>query len=85
MAVPPGCPHAFANTGRTPARMFFQSSPPSQHEQYFEQLLTILQTPGSVDHNAIAELRRNHDIRQLTPLTFHPDQRSHEISDDRIR
>lgn len=72
MFVPPGCPHAFANPARTPARVFFQSSPPSQHEQYFEELLTILQAPGRIDQDAVAELRHRYDIEQLTPLEFSP-------------
>ncbi|MFE6199248.1 cupin domain-containing protein [Streptomyces sp. NPDC057838] len=66
--VPPGCPHAFANPTRAPARMFFQSSPPPDHERYFEELLEILAADGPVDHDAIAALRRRYDIEQLTPL-----------------
>ena len=70
MFVPPGCPHAFTNPGSAPAKMFFQSSPPTHHERYFEELLEILDSPGEVDHAAIAELRRRNDIEQLTPLRF---------------
>ncbi|MDA3645441.1 cupin domain-containing protein [Saccharopolyspora indica] len=70
MFVPPGCPHAFANPGPEPAKMFFQSSPPSHHEQYFEDLLEILEAPGGVDHAAVADLRKRYDIDQLTPLRF---------------
>jgi oxalate decarboxylase/phosphoglucose isomerase-like protein (cupin superfamily) len=70
MFVPPGCPHAFANNGSVAARMFFQSSPPSHHERYFEELLEILDSPGGVDPGAVEELRRRHDIEQLTPLRF---------------
>ncbi|SFS42074.1 cupin domain-containing protein [Saccharopolyspora flava] len=70
MFVPPGCPHAFANPGKTDAKMFFQSSPPTHHEHYFEELLEILDAPGPVDHAAIAELRIRSDIEQLTPLQF---------------
>jgi mannose-6-phosphate isomerase-like protein (cupin superfamily) len=66
--VPPGCPHAFANPTGAPARMFFQSSPPPDHERYFEELLEILSADGPVDHDAIAALRRRYDIEQLTPL-----------------
>jgi oxalate decarboxylase/phosphoglucose isomerase-like protein (cupin superfamily) len=72
MFVPAGCPHAFANRGDRPARMFFQSSPPSHHERYFEELLDILYAPGGVDHAAVEALRRRHDIEQLTPLRFSP-------------
>lgn len=56
--VPAGCPHAFANPTDAPARMSFQSSPPPDHERYFEELLTILSADGPVDHEAIAALRR---------------------------
>ncbi|MFC0596846.1 cupin domain-containing protein [Streptomyces palmae] len=70
MFVPPGCPHAFANHTDSPARMFFQSAPPSRHERYFEELLEILNAPGGVDSGAVAELRHRHDIEQLTPLRF---------------
>jgi oxalate decarboxylase/phosphoglucose isomerase-like protein (cupin superfamily) len=66
--VPPGCPHAFANRGDEPARMFFQASPPSDHERYFEELLDILGAQGPPDPGAIADLRVRYDIDQLTPL-----------------
>lgn len=66
--VPPGCPHAFANQTETPAKMFFQASPPPDHERYFEELLEILAAGGPPDHAAIEELRRRYDIEQLTPL-----------------
>ncbi|MFD0392799.1 cupin domain-containing protein [Streptomyces nogalater] len=42
IVVPPGCPHAFANPTDSPAKMFFQASPPPDHERYFEELLEIL-------------------------------------------
>jgi oxalate decarboxylase/phosphoglucose isomerase-like protein (cupin superfamily) len=66
--VPPGCPHAFANPTSEPARMFFQASPPPDHERYFEELLDILGAGGVVDHAAVADLRARFDIQQLTPL-----------------
>ena len=66
--VPPGCPHAFTNATADPVRMLFQSSPPPDHEQYFEELLDILTSGGPVDHEAIARLRERYDIQQLTPL-----------------
>ncbi|MFV0130499.1 cupin domain-containing protein [Streptomyces sp. HMX112] len=66
--VPPGCPHAFANPTGKPARMFFQASPPPDHERYFEELLDILDRDGPPDHAAIAELRARYDIEQITPL-----------------
>jgi oxalate decarboxylase/phosphoglucose isomerase-like protein (cupin superfamily) len=66
--VPPGCPHAFANPTSERARVFFQASPPPDHERYFEELLDILNAGGDVDHAAVAELRARYDIQQLTPL-----------------
>ncbi|MET7883933.1 cupin domain-containing protein [Streptomyces avermitilis] len=68
IVVPPGCPHAFANATDAPAKMFFQASPPPDHERYFEELLEILGTDGPPDHAAIEELRARYDIQQLTPL-----------------
>ncbi|MFF7244308.1 cupin domain-containing protein [Embleya sp. NPDC008237] len=76
VAVPPGCPHAFANPTDVPARMFFQSSPPPDHERYFEELLEILSSDGPVDHDAIAALRGRYDIEQLTPLRHDQPARS---------
>lgn len=68
IVVPPGCPHAFANPTDTPAKVFFQASPPPDHERYFEELLEILGNGGPPDHEAIEDLRRRYDIEQLTPL-----------------
>ncbi|MEU9892473.1 cupin domain-containing protein [Streptomyces phaeochromogenes] len=68
IVVPPGCPHAFANPTGNPAKMFFQASPPPDHEQYFEELLKILDGGGPPNHTAIEELRSRYDIEQLTPL-----------------
>lgn len=68
IAVPPGCPHAFANRSGTPAKMFFQASPPSDHERYFDELLDILKQGGPPDPAAIDALRARYDIEQLTPL-----------------
>ncbi|WP_307835136.1 cupin domain-containing protein [Streptomyces adelaidensis] len=68
IVVPPGCPHAFANPTDTPAKMFFQSSPPPDHERYFEELLEILEAGGPPDGEAIERLRKRYDIEQLTPL-----------------
>ncbi|SDC32797.1 cupin domain-containing protein [Actinokineospora iranica] len=68
MFVPPGCPHAFANSTDKPARMFFQSSPPDAHERYFDELLEILGAGGDVDREAIVRLRDRYGIEQLTPL-----------------
>ncbi|MFE7779001.1 cupin domain-containing protein [Streptomyces sp. NPDC057445] len=70
IVVPPGCPHAFANRTDEPAKVFFQASPPPDHEQYFEELLDILDAGGPPDHAAIAALRARYDIEQLTPLRY---------------
>ncbi len=67
MYVPAGCPHAFANPGDTPARMLFQVSP-AGHEVYLREMGELLAASGPPDQRAIAELRRRHDIQQLTPL-----------------
>ncbi|HEY0452031.1 cupin domain-containing protein [Actinophytocola sp.] len=67
MYVPAGCPHAFANPGSTPARMLFLVAP-SGHEDYLREMGDLLAGGGPPDQAAIAELRRRHDIEQLTPL-----------------
>lgn len=67
MHVPPGCPHAFANPGTVAARMLFVVAP-SGHEHYIQELAQLVAGGGPPDPNAIAELRRRHDIQQLTPL-----------------
>ena len=68
MFVPAGCPHAFANPTDQPARMLFQSAP-SGHEDYFDELVRLLAAAqGAPDAVAVAELRRRHDIEQLTGL-----------------
>jgi len=73
IVVPPGCPHAFANPTDSAARMFFQASPPPDHERYFEELLALLDTGVAPDQAAIEELRIRYDIEQLTPLRHdHP-------------
>nr|WP_309484316.1 cupin domain-containing protein [Streptomyces himalayensis] len=72
IVVPPGCPHAFANPTDAPAKMFFQASPPPDHERYFEELLEIFASGGPPDRAAITELRARYDIEQLTPLRHGP-------------
>ena len=67
MFVPPGCPHAFANSGTTSVRMLFQAAPVG-HERYFEELVAILAKGGPPDPEVIAALRKRYDIEQLTPL-----------------
>jgi quercetin dioxygenase-like cupin family protein len=64
--VPAGTPHAFANLSSSPARMLFQAAPEG-HEDYFEELAALLRASnGKPDQEAVAEIRRRHDIRQLT-------------------
>ncbi len=65
MFVPSGCPHAFANPGPAPARMLFLVAP-SGHEHYLGELAELL--ARGPDQAAIADLRRRHDIHQLTPM-----------------
>src|SRR3954463_400927 len=71
MFVPAGCPHAFFNPGPRAARMLFLVSP-SGHEAYLRELVELLAGGGPPGQGAIEELRRRHDIHQLTPLTTHP-------------
>ncbi|WP_331766675.1 cupin domain-containing protein [Embleya sp. NBC_00896] len=68
MFVPPGCPHAFTNPTAKPARMLFQASPAPDHERYFEQLFEIFGAGDRVDAAAVARLREEYDIHQITPL-----------------
>lgn len=69
MFVPEGVPHAFANSTKKPAKIFFQSSVPGGHENYFKELAEILRrSDGKPDRRDVAELRRRYDIEQLTPL-----------------
>jgi oxalate decarboxylase/phosphoglucose isomerase-like protein (cupin superfamily) len=67
MHVPAGTPHAFANPGLSPARMLFQVAP-AGHEVYLREMAELLVGSGPPDQAALAELRRRHDIEQLTPL-----------------
>lgn len=68
MHVPAGIPHAFANTTDKPVRMFFQSSVPGGHENYFRELADILRGGTMPDADKIARLRARYDIVQLTDL-----------------
>lgn len=71
MFVPAGCPHAFSNPGRTPARMLFQTIP-AGHEQYLRELSGLARRGFPPDPEAVAELRCRYDIEQLTPMRFVP-------------
>ena len=68
--VPPGCPHAFRNVSDRPAKMFFQASPPPDHEHYFDSLIDIFHSGESVDPSAVERLRTKYDIEQITPLRY---------------
>ena len=69
MFVPENTPHAFANRTNKPAKIFFQSSVPGGHENYFDELLALLRrSDGAPDPKDIADLRRRYDIEQLTQL-----------------
>jgi hypothetical protein len=41
---------------------------PSGHERYIRELGELMGSGGPPDQAAIADLRRRHDIEQLTPL-----------------
>jgi quercetin dioxygenase-like cupin family protein len=72
MHVPNGCPHAFRNVSDQPAVMLFQAAP-AGHEDYFEELAELLvETNGRPDSEALAVLRRRHDVHQISTLTGAP-------------
>jgi uncharacterized RmlC-like cupin family protein len=69
MYVPPGTPHGFANTSDEDTTIFFQSSAPGGHDNYFDELAALLRdSPGRPSQEAITDLRTRYDIEQLTPL-----------------
>jgi mannose-6-phosphate isomerase-like protein (cupin superfamily) len=72
MFVPTGCPHAFTNPTDKPARMLFQSSPPPDHERYFEELCDIFSNGRAVNSHAVQQLRDRYDVSQITPLRYGP-------------
>jgi len=67
MFVPTKCPHAFFNPGTTPVRMIFLVSPPG-HERYQQRMGELISRGGPPDAQAVAKLRAEFDIEQLTPL-----------------
>ncbi len=66
MFVPTGCPHAFFNPGPAPTRMVFGVAP-AGHELYLEDLAQAVRSGGR-GRDVVAEVRRRHDIHQLTPM-----------------
>ncbi len=67
--VPPGLPHAFANTSGAATRVLFQSLVPGGRDNYFDELAEVLRAGrGHPDPAAVADLRRRYDIEQLTAL-----------------
>ena len=67
--VPPNTPHAFGNSTDAPVRAFFQSSVPGGHENYFDELMHLLDNSnGKPDPAQVAELRTRYDIEQLTTM-----------------
>ncbi|MFB7248850.1 cupin [Streptomyces populi] len=72
MFVPPGTPHAFRNPTDRPTTMLFQSYPSPEHEHYFEEIAEIWSTGEAVDPEAVQEMRRRYDVRQITPMRFEP-------------
>ncbi len=52
-----------------PVKVFFQSSVPGGHENYFDELMTIMEaTKGRPDADVVADLRARYDIEQITGL-----------------
>ncbi len=67
--VPENTPHAFANTTKKPAKMFFQSSVPGGHDNYFDELAALLRrSEGTPADKDIQDLRQRYDIEQLTSM-----------------
>ena len=69
MFVPPGIPPAFSNSTGKPVKVFFQSSVPGGHENYFDELMAIMEaSQGRPDAGTVADLRARYDIEQITTL-----------------
>ena len=48
-------------------KVFFQSSVPGGHENYFDDLMALLQrTSGRPEPDEVASLRTQYDIEQIT-------------------
>ncbi len=70
MFVPERVPHAFGNPTTEPAKLFFQSSVPGGHENYFQELVDLLRdSGGQPDPAAVISLRQRYDIEQLTRIS----------------
>lgn len=68
LQVPTHIPHAFANPTDRPATFLFQQSP-GGHEAYFYELAELLRrSAGQPDVDEVDDLRRRHDIQQITML-----------------
>lgn len=69
--VPPNVPHAFGNPTDEETVMFFQSSAPGGHDNYFKELSKLLvDSHGKPPESDMVALREKYDIIQLTQL--HP-------------
>ena len=66
--VPPHVPHAFANRGEADASFLLPVAPPG-HDRYFDELAEILAVDGPPDLDAIDDLRRRYDTRQIETLS----------------
>jgi mannose-6-phosphate isomerase-like protein (cupin superfamily) len=69
--MPPQVAHAFANRTQQPARFLLITSP-AGHDRYFDELAEILAADGPPDAEAIADLSRRYDTRQIESLTAGP-------------
>ena len=50
-------------------KVFFQSSVPGGHENYFDELMAIMEaSKGQPDADTVADLRARYDIEQITAL-----------------
>ena len=66
--VPPHVQHAFANRSAGEASFLLTLSPPG-HDRYFDELAEILAVDGTPDSDAIADLRKRYDTRQIETLS----------------
>ena len=67
--VPPNVPHAFGNPTDEETVMFFQSSAPGGHDNYFKELSTLLKASnGKPSDSDMTALREKYDIVQLTQI-----------------